>query len=1047
MASTALGLAMKITASAAGMRQGTDEAAKLLNKLSTEADKSAQGFEKFSSAASGELPSAMTNLSSNLEALSQSFVDGGITQEEFRAKFKATTEEAKALTAQFEQGARMTKELRTAEERRADELERIAQLQKVGAISEQTATRARDQASGANKRAADAAGRAAAEQRKAAQIIQSTLTPMERYGQEVDELDALLKQGLLTQKQYNRAVAQSQASYDKATAGAKKFDGNAGKAVKKQTMEFNELSGILGVLPGQFGGIAARISSFASAGQGLSKLMGSGGGGLSGIVSGLGSSIAGLMNPATIAVAAFAAITVGVTALVKGLVALETRVEKTSIEAAKLGTSFQFMQQLETAATRTGESIDTLRVGFTALLRNIDAARKGGKSQIEAFQDLGITMEDLETKSPEEVFRMVGDSLNTMEDPALRTAAALKTVGENGGRLQPAFKALADAQADIIRFNAELDSFEVNNIKEMGDAFDDLSISTQGIGQALMTPFSGMMESISAGLASAFGTLSRNISTLLDAFSPLFTIIGIAVEQFLALGSIVSNIVGLAFEPFAAAGANMNEILLVMADAGRAVYTAINDFITFIRQGVRALFDFRGAGETLSGVFDKVGEVLGRIGAIFTQFGKNVAIVVGRFVERVKELVNSSPLIAGFASAIQAAFDATLSVINGFVSAFASAVDSVLSFFEWLVGVNEDIPEIEVPVATEQLEEATDVATRFYDEITDASEAAAEFGKEGFDAALRYQEQLQMIADLIAEGELTEEEGARGVEAATKEYERRLDVIESTQEAQRKAAEEAEKAAQKEIDAHNKVINSLLEEQRIRENFGGSKERADAAGNVTALAKEIEATEAKLAEARAAGDKEAIDALTLRLQKLDQLRAHEADIASGAAEASKKAEESLKKAAEAAEKAIASSTGAGPKIQEFAKEFENTLEGLKAQLQLDIISPEQFEVAAEKAREQFDKQVAAEKKIAALRDKLSEASADIEKERLASLDKRIQEPLEINDVRSAEGSSQFLDAVLGREDPAIEEYRKQLAKLEEIKEEIRKTENQPVELV
>ena len=1043
MANTALGLAMKITASAAGVRQGTEEAAKLLNKLSSEADRSAKGFEKFSSAASGELPAAMTNLSTDLQALSQSFLDGGITQEEFRAKFKATTEEAKSLTAAFEQGARMTKELRTAEERRADELERIAQLQKVGAISEETANRAKANANGANKAAAEAERQRANEAAKAAAIIQSQITPIDRYGQEVAELDNLLSKGLLTQKQYNQAVAQAQASYDKATAGANSFD-KAADAVDDTKLQFNELSGILAAIPGPFGAIAGRISGLASASQGLSKVFS---GGLSGGVSTLMQSFTGLFTKTNVIIGGFAAAAAGAMALVRGLVDLENRVEKASIEATKLGASFQFMQALEVAAQRTGERVETLRIGFTALLRNIEAARDGNTGIQASFAKLGITMEDLRTKSPEEIFKMVGLALNTIEDPAKRTAAALKTVGENGGRLQPAFRALAEAERDITLFNAQLDDIETNNILQMGKAFDDLSLATQGVMNALLTPFSGAIETISAGLANAFGTLSNSAEAILDTLSPVFTFIGTLVGAFLDVIAVIGDVINLAFEPLAAVGVQTNEVILAFSRGFDSVIKGIRGFIAGIREAITTVVSFFSASNDATGVFAKLGEVFSRVTKIITTVASNIGSAISSIISRFAALIQQSPILQAFASAISAAFDAVLGVINSFVSAFATAVDSVLSFFEWLVGVQEEIPEIEVPVKTEEIEQATDVATRFYTEIGAAADRAAEFGQEGFEAALRYQEQLQMIADLIAEGELTEEEGARGVEAATKEYERRLDVIEQTQEAQRKAADEAEKAAQKEIDAHNKVINSLLEEQRIRENFGGSKERAEAAGNVTALAKEIEATEAKLAEARARGDQDAVDALTLRLQKLDQIRQHEADIASGAAEVSKKVEESLKRASEAAEKAIESASGAGPRIQEFAKEFENTLAGLKAQLQLDIISPEQFEEAAEKARKQFDKQVAAEKKVAALRDKLAEQSADIEAERLASLDKRIQEPLEINDLRTAEGSSQFLDAVLGREDPAIEEYRKQLAKLDEIKQEIAKTENTPVELV
>lgn len=1041
MANTVLGLSMRITASADGMREGVNESEKLLKKLSREADVAAKGFDGFKNEMTGELPAAMSGLGDTLGELSKEFLDGKMTAEEFRESFKGITSEAQEMSKAFSEGQRLAKELRTEEERMADELENIARLEKLGAVSVETANRARDKATGANKRAADAASQAAAQQRKAAQVIQQTLTPMERYGQEVDELDNLLREGLLTQTQYNRGVAQSQAAYDSATKGANTFD-NANKKVKKSTMEFNELSGILGMLPGQFGAVASRISSFASAGKGVSKLFE---GGLKGAIGNIGSSLAGLMNPATIAVAAFAAIAVGISSLVKGLVALEDRVEKSMIEATKLGTSFQFMQQLEVAANRTGEGVETLRVGFTALLRNIDAARNGNAGIQKAFSDLGVTMEDLQTKTPEEIFKQVGNSLNSIEDPAMRTAAALKTVGENGGRLQPAFRALKEAGEDIVRFNAQLDDFETAQISDMGKAFDDLSLATTGISQALLTPFSGMIESISAGLAAAFGILSRNIGSVLEAFSPLFTTIGILIEHFLAFGSILSNLTGAVLEPFAAMGNNLNELLLKLGDAWRSVTTAINDAITYVREIIRSFFDFRGAGEGLAPIIEGIGSVISRVAKIFQQVGKNIGIAVSRMVVKFQSLMEQSPLFAAFATVIKAAFDGVITVINGFVSAFASVVDRVLGFFEWLVGVEQDIPEIEVEVNDEQLVEATKVAENFYDEITTAIDQVKDLGQEGFKAALKYQEQLQMIADLIAEGELTEEEGQRGIDTATAAYEKQVDIIEKRQEAEKAASDEAQKAADKAIENHRKRVDAMLLEKRIQDEFGGSKERFEADKNVTSLQSEIAETEKAIAEARASGDSQALAALNKRLATLDQLRQQEADVASGQAAAAKDIDKALQSASKAAETAIAKAAQIGPETGVFIEDFRETMAKLASDLQLNLIDPAQFDAAAAAARKDFDSRVNNAKKIADLRDKLNEESSRIEQDRLASLEKRIQEPIEINDLR--DDASIIFDAVSGREDPAIEEYRKQLQKLSEIKAEMAKLGSDVVEII
>ena len=97
----------------------------LLKKLTREADNSAKGFETFRNETSGELPTSMENLGSTLGELTQEFLDGKLTAEEYKASFKGITAEAKELTKAFEEGARLTKSLRTEEERRADELENI----------------------------------------------------------------------------------------------------------------------------------------------------------------------------------------------------------------------------------------------------------------------------------------------------------------------------------------------------------------------------------------------------------------------------------------------------------------------------------------------------------------------------------------------------------------------------------------------------------------------------------------------------------------------------------------------------------------------------------------------------------------------------------------------------------------------------------------------------------------------------------------------------------------------------------------------------------
>lgn len=1024
-----LSLAMKLTASAAGMRQGVSESEKLLKGLSRQAESAGRGFEAFRDS-SGNIPAVMQDLAGDLQLLASAFREGLISADDFKARFAETTAAARELSAAFKEGAAVTERVKTDEERRTETLTRLKQLLEAGAISQQTFARASAEADGSNQRAAEAERKRAAAVQDAQRIIAANLTSQERYDNEVQELRAHLEAGRLSQEQYNRAVASAKASFDRASAGASKFDAVTDSA-NAAGLKFNELSGVLSALPGPLGGIAGRISGIASASEGLGRVFAGGiGPGISSVIG----SLTSLINPVTAALAGIAAFGAAATAVVKSLIALEDRVERLSVEASKLGVSFQFMQTLETAANRTGSSIDGLRITFTALLRNIDAARDGSQGTITAFQKLGVSAEDLATKTPEALFKQIALSINDIPDPAQRAAAALKTLGENGARLLPTFAAIADAERDLSLFNAELSDVNTANIVELGNNFDDLSLATQGLGQSLVTPFTGFVEAISGGLASGIATLGKNIEALLDFLSPIITAFGVAAEAVVGLASVLSNAIGIALEPFAAQSQNINQVLIATGRVMQDVFDAINEGINYVRDLIRSFLDFTSVGDSLSSVFSSIGEVIGRIVRIVQQVAENVAVYVGRIIERFTEFVASHPLVAAAVEAIGAAFASVASMVASFVSSFAAAADSVLSWIEWFVGVESEIPEVTPGVDDSQLQGASLAATQFYDEITAASEAAAELGEEGFNAAVKYQAALEEIAQLQAEGELSQEEATRAAAQATAEFERQTDALRERQEAERKAADEQRRAAEALAKSDQSRIDRLLEQQRIEAEFGGDPARFQAAENVAAIDRERLRIEQEIAAARERGDDTEAASLSIELAQLDQLRAAQDDVASGA----RGIREAIAEVSASVNDAIVDAASLGPSTARAIEEFQSVIEDLELDLQLELITEEEFRKASERARKVFDEQVKQAEEVAKLRERLAETQADIDRERLESLQERRQEPLNVADVRSQEGAANLIALATGREDPAVAEYRKQLSKLDEIKREISK---------
>lgn len=270
----------------------------------------------------------------------------------------------------------------------------------------------------------------------------------------------------------------------------------------------------------------------------------------------------------------------------------------------------------------------------------------------------------------------------------------------------------------------------------------------------------------------------------------------------------------------------------------------------------------------------------------------------------------------------------------------------------------------------------------------------------------------------------------RGIDEANDSYEKQRQIVDKTAESVEEKSRKEQEAAKKAIEANEQIVDSLLEQQRIEEEFGGSNERFKAAQAVAAVEQEIARTREAVETARAAGDTEAERAGMERLAQLDQIQAQQEDIASGA----KAAREEAAKDADAAIKA-----------QEKADAEQRQRE---EQMAKDRVA-EDKRVADEKrkldeAREKALKTAA--KEINDVEVKFAKARFEEEKKRIAQLKELRRGAIEIGDVRGG-GADVFLDLLGGREDAAVAEYKKQLSELQAIREELRRAQAKKAEIL
>ena len=609
-----LSLAMKVTADGSSVPKQLTPVERALANLGKEADKATSVLDKLArGSAAAAAPQAKA--AADFDKLAQALANG-LNAEDYARQFAALEQGVRETAVAFEEGLRVTEQNRTAEERRAAELARLAQLLELGAIEQETFNRATAQASGANDEAARAERQRADDAQRAARIIEQGLTAQERaqraYAQSLAELDRLRSAGLLNSAQYADAIRRTNQEFVAATASARQYGQASQQAGRAGTLAFNELAGIAAVLPGSLGNIAGRMSGIASAATGLSRVFGSG---LSQGFANIGSSLASFANPLTIATAGIAGFGAAAAGIVSGLGSLEGRLEGLGNAALRLGTDFETIQVLEEAARRSGQSLDAAASAIQKFSVNIDKARSGTGDAAKAFEQLGISQQELRDSDPTTLATQTAQALQRIEDPARRAALAVDTLGKNGLSLLPLFNAVGEGQQALAKFGATISEIDGQRVAGLGSAFDDVKTAIAALGTNALLPFAGLVEGASKLLASLLGVVSRVADAIGNVLGPALD----AVGGFLGLfgdgvNEVVKYFAGVdagakattkqlaslkveAEKPLAAVNKQAQQLQRTFADAQRQIGDASREASKFGNAGAKAFNSYATAIE------------------------------------------------------------------------------------------------------------------------------------------------------------------------------------------------------------------------------------------------------------------------------------------------------------------------------------------------------------------------------------------------------------------------------------------------------------------
>lgn len=287
-----------------------------------------------------------------------------------------------------------------------------------------------------------------------------------------------------------------------------------------------------------------------------------------------------------VTIGTFAALAAAVAEVEKKLISLTIEsaayADEILTQSAVTGLSTEALQEYQYAAELVDVSLDTLTSSQSKMIRSMDAARRGSKEQAEAFDKLGIGVQNADgtLRDAQEVFGDVIDALGAISNETERDAIAMTIFGRSARDLNPLIKAGSDGLRELTQEAHNVGYVMGEEALDALGAVDDQLQRMNRSGEALKNQIAvGMAPAVEnlmkkgtdlfvrlqeaaegSGILEVFGALLDVVSALEPLFDVLFGTAedGVPVLQTLALAlgvladalTIVANTIAIVIELF-----------------------------------------------------------------------------------------------------------------------------------------------------------------------------------------------------------------------------------------------------------------------------------------------------------------------------------------------------------------------------------------------------------------------------------------------------------------------------------------------------------------
>jgi len=193
--------------------------------------------------------------------------------------------------------------------------------------------------------------------------------------------------------------------------------------------------------------------------------------------------------------------TIGAALSIRAISGFITKLDDIGKHAKRMQITTDEFQQLSFAAERGGADITAFETAFKKMNKTINDVKRGLSTAKMAFNELGISIDDLEGKSQVEKMMIITNALNLMEDQTRKSALATEILARSGLNLLPVIGDLKERMQEAKDIGL-IDADTIKSAEELKDSFTKIKQSLSAL-----VADSGVFQKMNEGLKELLATI------------------------------------------------------------------------------------------------------------------------------------------------------------------------------------------------------------------------------------------------------------------------------------------------------------------------------------------------------------------------------------------------------------------------------------------------------------------------------------------------------------------------------------------------------------